>query len=136
VAASDRAARASGSPRANYARALAVAISCCALVFLLPPLVQQLPISEGLKEDLVTVIRYPLLLIMRGLTWIVDSLGDSFGPSGRMEPASQYLGPWTVRSLVVLSIALFLGLLFGVTLAVISKVEQMGQTRSKPKRSR
>lgn len=130
MAASDPNALASAGRRANYIRALVIAVPCCALVFVLPPLVERLPISEGMKADLVTAIRYPLLLIMRGLMWIVDIVGDNFGPSGRMEPASQYLSPWSAGSLVVLSIVLFVGLLFTMTLAVISWRERRRLSRA------
>lgn len=83
-------------------KAVVIAALYCSLALALPHVMTWLGVSEGARSLAITVVCYPLLLVMRTVTWIVDTLG----PQGRPERASHYLDPWAAYSLIAVSVAL------------------------------
>lgn len=112
--------------RSKTVKALALAVGCCALMFLLCIVVKLLPISDGLQETLIGTILWPLSLITRSLGFLVDLLG----PKGRAEPASAYLPVWGIRSMVALSLVLLIALFFGVARVILSWADRRQSTVS------
>lgn len=108
------------SRRRKRVIAFVFAAGCCVAMFLVSALVKLLPISDGLKEGLVRATLLPLILIARALAFLVDALG----PRGLSEPASMYLPGWAIYSLGVLSAVLFVALLYGAALAILSWTER------------
>ena len=92
----------------NTIKAFALAVGCCALMFLLCVVVKVLPISEGLQETLIGCILWPLSLITRSLGFLVDLVG----PKGRAERASSYLSVWGLRLMATLSLVLLIAVFF------------------------
>jgi len=99
-----------------YCRALLLALAVCALMYGLAALVVHLPIDEPLREELALIVLAPIIAISRLFTYVVDWLG----PAGTQEPASHYLPRWAQRSLGILAIALFVGVVFSVVVALMS----------------
>lgn len=106
--------------RSKNVKALAVAIGCCALMFLVAVGIKLLPLSDQLQETLIAAVLWPLSLMTRSLSFLVDT----FGPKGRAEPASAYLPAWGIRSMVALSVVLLVALFFGVARVILERVDR------------
>ena len=115
-----------GVRHSRQVKAFVVAVMYCSLALALPHIMSWLSVSEAARSAAIAVVCYPLLLVMRTVTWIVDTLG----PQGRPERASQYLDPWAAYSLVAVSVALCALLIFVVTLSVLTWRERQRERPS------
>jgi len=106
--------------RSKNVKALALAIGCCALMFLVAIGIKLLPLSDQLQETLIAAVLWPLSLMTRSVGFLVDTLG----PKGRPEPASAYLPAWGIRSMVALSVVLLVALFFGVARVILERVDR------------
>lgn len=107
-------------------KALALASAGTAFMFLLAAIVAHLPLSGSLKDQLTLVILSPI----RPITWAMTHLVNFFGPSGRPEPLSQCLPAWMTHALVMLSVVLFVLILFGLAFAVLSWIDRKQSGRA------
>ena len=97
-------------------RAFVVALGICALMYALATVIVHLPIHERLREEIASIVLAPVIAIARLLTYVVDALGSA----GTQEPASHYLPQWAQRSIGMLAVVLFVGVVFGVVVGVMS----------------
>lgn len=84
-------------------RAMALALVWCLVVGLCAFAVGHLTEHETVPDGFLTALLFPLTLITGTLSGVVDLLG----PSGRHEPASNYLSQGSVVALAVLSLLLY-----------------------------
>jgi hypothetical protein len=92
-----------------------MAMTCWALMYVAAFTSWRLPLQEGLKEDLILGILWPVQMMSALVMGAVDRLG----PQGRAEPASMYLPTWAVGSLFALSNVLLIAALFAVTYTIV-----------------
>lgn len=72
----------------------------------------------GPSEGFAYIITWPLFVITRAITGLVDLVGGD----GRQEPFSHYLAPGSIRFLAGVSFLLYFGIVVAVAYALVSIV--------------